>query len=352
VTASRSSSPAIVGGFQFSEAVNAISDADLRDLRAWGVNTLVTEGDTYSAEAIRRVRDSGMRFIAGLSAFSDHANGNSLLQTRPELHPIDETGRPRRQMEWYVGITPTIADYRESRARAAEAIVREHEVDGLMLDFVRWPLHWELELRPDAPPSAASSFDPVTLDDFVRWRGEPLPAEADGPASAAAWILRDARDEWTSYRCAVITAFVEDVARRVRAIRRDVMVGAFVVPLPPAALADAVGQDVAALGQVLDLIAPMTYHAIVHRDAAWVADTTEAIAASSDCRVVPVVQVDSADGPAFDADWGPPVTPEEWREVADTAWEAAGSLIAFPAGALAREGRGAVLAGLSGKRVA
>jgi hypothetical protein len=351
MTASRSSSPAIVGAFQFADAVNAISDADLRGLRSWGVDTLVTEGDTYEAEAIRRVRASGMRFIAGLSAFSDHVDGNALLKIRPELHPIDETGRPRRQMEWYVGITPTIADYRESRARAAEAIVRDHEVDGLMLDFVRWPLHWELELRPDSPPPAASSFDPVTLADFVRWRGEPLPAGLDG-ASAAAWILRDARDDWTSYRCAVITAFVEDVVRRVRVIRRDVMVGAFVVPLPPAGLAEAVGQDVTALGQVLDLIAPMTYHAIVHRDAAWVGDTTEAIAASADCRVVPVVQVDSADGPAFDADWGPPVTPEEWREVASTAWAAAGSLIAFPAGALAREGRGDSLAGVVGRRVA
>ena len=147
----------------------------------------------------------------------------------------------------------------------------------------------------------------------------------------------------------MVTTFVEEVARRVRIIRPDVMVGAFVVPLPPAALAEAVGQDVAALSQIVDLLAPMTYHAIVHRDAAWVRDTTEAIAGAADCRVVPVVQVDSADGPAFDADWGPPVPPEEWQEVARAAWAAAGSLIAFPAGALTRDGRGHALAGIAGR---
>ncbi len=343
------STRSIVGAFQFAEAVKEMSDADLRELRSWGVDTVVTEGDVYDADTIRRVRESGMRFIAGLSAFSDHANGNALLKTRPDLHPIDETGRPRPRIEWYIGVTPTIADHRESRARAAEAIVREHEVDGLMLDFVRWPLHWELELRPDAPRPAASSFDPVTLDDFQRWRGAALPPDADGPASAAAWILRHARDEWTAYRCAVVTAFVDEVARRVRAIRPDVMLGAFVVPLPPAELAEAVGQDVAALSRIVDLLAPMTYHAILHRDPAWVRDTTEAIAAAADCRVVPVVQVDSADGPAFDADWGPPVPPEEWQEVARAAWAAAGGLIAFPAGALSRDGRGEALAGVAGR---
>lgn len=338
----------IVGAFEFADAVNEISEARLQELRAWGVDTLVTEGDAYSAEAIARVRKAGLRFIAGLSAFSDHAAGNALLEARPELHPIDETGQPRRQIEWYVGITPTIADYREARAQAAERIVREHDVDGLMLDFVRWPLHWEIEHRPGQERPPMSSFDPVTLADFERWRGASLPVAAGDPASAADWILRHAASEWTAYRSAVVTSFVEDVARRVRAVRGDLTLGVFVVPLPPAELAEAVGQDVAALGRIVDLIAPMTYHAILHRDAAWVRATTEAIAAAAECRVVPVVQVDSADGPRLGADWGPPVPPDEWAGVARTAWEAAGGLIAFPAGALARDGRGRTLAEIAG----
>ncbi|HET9345880.1 MAG TPA: hypothetical protein VFO05_09270 [Candidatus Limnocylindrales bacterium] len=349
MTPRASPSAPLVGAFQFAEAVSAMSDADVRQLADWGVDTLVTEGDTYDPDAIHRIRDAGLRFFAGLSGFSDHAHGNAVLSVRPELHPIDETGRPRPQLEWYVGVTPTVADYRESRAQAAERIARDHDIDGLMLDFVRWPLHWELELRPGQPRPAMSSFDPATLADFSQSTGVQLPGELRDPASCARWILREASDAWTAYRCAVITSFVEDVAGRVRAIRPDIAIGVFVVPLPPEALAEAVGQDVRALSQAVDLLAPKTYHAILHRDPTWVRATTDAIAASADCSVVPVVQVDSADGPALGADWGPPVSPEEWAAVAHTAWDAGSGLVAFPAGALARDGRGRTLADVAGR---
>ena len=46
------STRSIVGAFLFAEAVKEISDTDLRDLRSWGVDTVLTEGDVYDADVL------------------------------------------------------------------------------------------------------------------------------------------------------------------------------------------------------------------------------------------------------------------------------------------------------------
>ena len=137
----------------------------------FGVNTITTESLTYRDDLIDLAHALDMRFVGGISCFSEHGGSNQLLHKRPELWPILETGEKRPLMEWYIGVTPTFDDYNQSRLDEIERIMRDHALDGMCLDFVRWPLHWELELRPGAPEPFQSSFDLHTLARFSDYAG-------------------------------------------------------------------------------------------------------------------------------------------------------------------------------------
>ena len=56
-----------------------------------------------------------MRFLAAVACFSDHAHANRLPKRRPELWPVDGSGRRIAQKEWFVGVVPTFEDHREDR---------------------------------------------------------------------------------------------------------------------------------------------------------------------------------------------------------------------------------------------
>jgi hypothetical protein len=122
-------------------------------------NTLCTESETYRDDLIALAHGLGLRWFGGIACFSDHAHGHQVLNDRPEMWPIDESGARRPGMEWYIGLTPSFEDYAGSRLDLAERLVRAHDLDGFLLDFIRWPVHWELERRPDAAQPLQSSFD-------------------------------------------------------------------------------------------------------------------------------------------------------------------------------------------------
>ena len=92
----------------------------------------------------------------------------------------------------------------------------------------------------------------------------------------------------------------------------------------------------------MDLIAPMAYHAILHQPPGWVGEVVQSFASSVPGQVLPVLQVDSAEGAEAGADWGPPVPPGEWEEVVQQALDVHSirGLVAFTGTALLRNGRG------------
>lgn len=316
-------------------------------LKDFGVNTIATESETYRDDLIELAHRLEMHFIGGIACFSEHGRDHQPLRDRPELWPILENGERRPLMEWYIGVTPTFDDYNGSRLALVERLMRDHDLDGMCLDFIRWPLHWELELRPGEPEPLQSSFDPHTVQRFLLYAGLELPPGRDMPASQAAWILSEHRDAWTDFKCSVITNFVAQARERIRAHRgATAKLGVYLVPAPDERRAYLVGQRVSDLSPVVDFLAPMVYHPVLHQTPVWAEQTIDEIARLAPGKVLPVLQVDSAEGEEMGADWGPPVPVEAWRQVAcyAAAQRDTQGLVAFTGTSLFRDGRGAILA--------
>src|SRR5256712_5212499 len=338
----------IVGAFLFTEAFLQLPAADTRAARllerlvGYGINAVFTESESYDDAWIRLAHSFGLRWFSGIACFSDHAHRNRAVLERPELWPVTEAGTRRSPMEWYIGITPTYEDYADARLDLMFSLVQMHGVDGLMLDFVRWPLHWELECRPGTQPQHCS-FDSHTIRQFQQSSHVSVPAQT--AAEQASWILTHVRTQWTDFKCAVITGFVREMVRRFRSVRPDLLTGLFVVPLAPAQRELLVGQRIADLAPLVHYVLPMAYHAILHRPASWVASTVGEIACAAPGKALPVLQVDSREGPALGSDWGSAVAAEEWERIARDTLGVPGvrGCVAFTGTALEFDNRGEAL---------
>ena len=182
------SSP-IVGAFVFPDFwENSFrANSNLARLGDCGVNAIMTESDSYELSALDATHKAGLRFFAGVACFSDHASNFHSLNKRPELWPVLENGERRPQMEWYVGMSPTDRRRQEEALAEIRSIARTYPVDGVFLDFARWPLHWEIELRPGRGRPLDLTFDPATLTKFEEATG-PLPRGLNSTSAQAAWI--------------------------------------------------------------------------------------------------------------------------------------------------------------------
>ncbi|GLW70983.1 hypothetical protein Kpho02_32820 [Kitasatospora phosalacinea] len=289
---------------------------------AAGLDTVVTRLDGVTPGFADMARGRGLRVYGSFACFRG-PDGPST---------VDQDGRPWQPMEWYTGVRPNDPAWNARLADQLAAALHAAPVDGLLLDFLRWPLHWEWELRPGARPRSAS-YDPDTLRQFAELTGHHPPGTG---ATAARWIAAHHPAAWTEFRTAAVTRAARQFAAAARSARPGLPVGAFLVPAGTEAERRAlVGQDARELALFLDLLLPMTYHAILHRPLDWPGRTAQALAAAvpADTAVVPVVQT-TADATAVlaaPADWGKPFDAAEFAALLDlTAAAGSGSICLFP----------------------
>jgi hypothetical protein len=339
----------IIGAFVFPEAWNDLSlfRELLASFREHGVNAILTESETYEAAAIEAAHDLGLRFYAGIACFSDHASKFRRLAERPELWPILESGERRPLMEWYIGVSPTDRRHQEDVLTTIRSIVA-YPIDGLFLDFVRWPLHWEIELRPGRARPLDSSFDPATLSLFERTLGIPIPP--GNVASRAAWIRTRCFRAWVDFKCKVITDFAREARDVLKTAMPRTELGIYVAPDVAGLTEPLTGQRLRDLAPLVDWVSPMLYHNILLQSPSWIGSALAEVVGVAGPKTMPVIQADSNRDPNLAADWGPPMSDVDWKAALAEATARAdiGGVGVFPGASLIGDGRGETLRALVG----
>ncbi len=318
------------------------ANAELKRYQRYGVNAIFAEADHYRRDIIHIAHDNGLRFMGGLTCFSN----NDALADNPALHPVCRDGRRRPQMNWYIGITPTYQTYAQSRLDVLERMAETYPLDGIWLDFIRWPLHWEKELREDTPDPLESSFDEHSLRRFADFADVDIPAGAT--KQQADWILRAHRDEWIDFKCKIISDFVAQAKRIVDEHLDGKPLGLDIVPAKSPQREHLLGQRLRELSVHADCFSPMLYHHALGFSSDWISETLDDVAAETDKPLIPFVQVDafSENGEAFSA--------REWDKVLSTvlSHDSTSGLIAFTGEMLHARERGRSLASLLRRRSA
>lgn len=213
--------------------------------------------------------------------------------THPDLVPIDQHGRRMEREDWYIGLPP---DRTENLAQKIGLLERGAEAlrpDGVHLGFVRWPGFWETWLpETERAQKPEYCFSPATIARFRAATGVNLPA--DDPVAAATLVASRYRTEWTRWKCRVTVEEVGAIRAALDPVCAGLQFSINTLPFFPAdfggAVAEVFGQDVAALGEVVDVFEVMAYHQIMGRPASWPGAVATDIRARSGRSAICTVQ--------------------------------------------------------------
>lgn len=251
-------------------------------LQSWGCNGVF--GGYESPEFVEAAHSAGLEVFAEFGCFV----GKRWWDNVPESRPIDAKGRPLEPEGWYYGVNPSVPAVRDALLAELERTLERYAIDGIWLDFIRWPCHWEV---PE-PVLRQTSFDCGTLERFRRDSGARFPT--DVPERAAEAINAEQLAEWHGWRCAQITSWVAQAKAVVRRARPNAVLGLFGVPWRrteySGAIISIIGQDYTALGAYVDVFSPMVYHAMCGFPVHWISGVIDEIAALTGKAVWPVIQ--------------------------------------------------------------
>jgi hypothetical protein len=272
--------------YGFSPTLPPIMGRSPAEQVAWlrGLGCTAIFGGYQDPAFVAAAHAAGMMVYAEFGCFVGQTWWEQCLASRP----ITATGGPLEPEGWYYGVNPTVPEVRAAQLAALERLLLAYPLDGVWLDFIRWPCHWEV----GAPYLPHTAFDPRTLTLFRRATGIAIPT-AD-PTAAGRLLFGAHAPAWTAWRCAQITEWVAAAQAVVRRVRPGALLGLFGVPWRltdhDGAILNVIGQDYRSLGQYVDVISPMVYHRMCGQPVGWIAAVTAEVQRLSGKPVWPIIQ--------------------------------------------------------------
>lgn len=253
--------------------LNAPTETTISRAAEMGMNTIVTNRERLDLALLPHIKRCGLRLFIEVGCFFE----DRIWEKFPGSRPIDRNGLAMEPIHWYTGACPNDAELRDARLRQIAALLDEFEFDGLWLDFLRYPCHWEQVRSADIVeycfcPSCQRQFQ----DDVGAVRVE-------------------AGDAWQQWKYNRITGFAQDAHRLIGLSRQpDTLLGMCSVPWRASdfdgAMRRIIGQDVQGLAVFADIFTPMTYHRIVEQPVAWIHDIVRDTAHVTNKLALPAIQ--------------------------------------------------------------
>ncbi len=220
-------------------------------------NPLVRDWDPLAA-GVKLAHERGMElhawvwtFAAGNQRHNEILNINSdypgpVLAAHPQWANYDQQGRLIPQGQTKPFFDPANPEVRQYLLKLYEEIVTRYNVDGLQLDYIRYPFQ-------DPSAGRTYGYGQAARTQFQKLTGvDPISIT---PAQTQLW------QQWTTFRTQQVDSFVTDVSQMLRQKRKNLILSVAVFPLPEAERIQKLQQnwEVWARRGDVDLIIPMTY---------------------------------------------------------------------------------------------
>lgn len=311
-----SSSKTIKAFYGFDEKLPPFADKSVQQqaalLQAWGATAIF--GGYENPAFVDAIHEHGMQVYAEFGCFQ----GKRWWEEVPESRPTLADGTLLDPIEWYHGVNPSVPAVRERLLEELATLLERHELDGVWLDFIRWPCRWE----STTPRLLQTSFDETTLHRFATdcgleytqlqtWRDEPN-------------TQHDYANKWYHWRINQITSWVAQARTLVDTIRPTATLGLFAIPWRQqdfgGAIQTVIGQDFVALAPYIDIFSPMTYHLMCGQPVSWIGAVAEELTGLTGKQVGPIIQ--SVDHPMA-------LSNDEYAEALASAVDGANAVIIF-----------------------
>jgi len=241
-----------------------------------GANTIFTSYQNITHETVHYARDKGLTVNLEVGIFV----GEDLWQKYPDSRPIDRSGKPIEKIHWYAGVCPNHPQIRQEKLTLIKKILREYNIDGIWLDFIRYPCHWE-EVRNSKIEEYC--YCQNCLNQFKQCGGSIPEGE-----------------QLTAWKCKQITDFVKDVKIEIEKLSNKIDLGMFAVPWQKddfdSAILRIIGQDFKTLSKYVDTFSLMTYHKFSGRPVSWIGDMVNYMSRVTNKKILPIIQTEDRAG--------------------------------------------------------
>jgi hypothetical protein len=261
-------------------------------LRFTGATAVIVPYRLLDTTLVEALQKQNIKIFADWTVFA----GDELRQAFPDSVPVEASGAPFEREDWYIPACPNHPLLRQRHLVEMERLFERwaHALDGLWLDFIRYPVRWEVE----QPYLRQLCFCRHCLNLFLqRQQAQYSPEET---RELAQLILATRFEEWVSWKCMRIVQFVQEVRAQLASQAHPIRLGMFSLPWRrkdfDGAIRTVAAQDLGQLAQVVDVISPMVYHKLCYQPVAWIADVVQDVYDWTQRPVLPVIQ--SLDQPA------------------------------------------------------
>ncbi len=254
-------------------------------LKGMGINTVI--GVPLDEKLIVALHARDIKAYAEIGIFA----GEEYWIKNPDSRPINSKGEPISKQDWYCGLCPTQGWLRKEKLDTIRRIVRDFDVDGVWLDFIRYSCHWEV----NKPLLEETCFCSTCIEKFKADTGIDLPSDLGTAKDKAKFIINTHSPKWYSWRCRQITDFARDAKSVLTEKDPRLELGLFAVPWRDGELDNAIiniiAQDIKELSYYADIFSPMAYHKMCGRDINWIGEISEYMRDKTSKRIMPVLQV-------------------------------------------------------------
>jgi hypothetical protein len=199
-------------------------------------------------------------------------NGDTeLQQNHPDWFMVSREGKSSLEhppyVPYYKWLCPTRERARAHVRKTVEAVVADPAVDGIHLDYVRFPdvilprgLWEKYDLVQDRElPEYDFCYCVACRDEFRAQTGLDPSALPDPPADEA----------WRRFRWDRVTHLVEELADSVHAVRKPISAAVFATPALARQMVRQAWDE-----WPLDMTFPMTYHQMYDQPVSWIGEAT------------------------------------------------------------------------------
>ncbi|BCL37648.1 glycoside hydrolase family 10 protein [Nostoc sp. MS1] len=210
------------------------------------------------ASAVKLAHERGMEIHAWVWTFAaGNQRHNQLLKIDPNYpgpvlaaHPdwanYDQQGKMIPSGQTKPFYDPANPELRQYLLKLYEEIVTEYQVDGLQLDYIRYPFQ-------DPAAGHSYGYGKAAITQFQQLTGvDPMKIT---PSQTQLW------QEWTKFRTQQVDTFVSQVSQMLRQQHRNLILSVAVFPLPEYERIQKIQQHWEAWARQgdVDLVVPMTY---------------------------------------------------------------------------------------------
>lgn len=180
---------------------------------------------------VEECREAGIEVHAAINVFAEgsQARNDGPAYSHPEWqcvkYEVEKDGSPRfvrvadsSAEHLAVFVNPAMPEVRDYELSIVDEIVRNYDVDGIILDRMRYP-----NLYSDFSDFSRERFESWLGTKVAKWPVDIFKLESDGKVERGKLY-----NKWIEWRARNITTFLEDVRRVVKGIRQEAMVSVYV----------------------------------------------------------------------------------------------------------------------------